>query len=236
MQYLSGLSKARATTKGNTVSAGARASASRCHYFRLMHEPRSARALTSQFQRCPGATPRVTLRYEEPSGLSAARREKRETVSRAPATPESLRVEQLGTPADAAPLGSRGASDALVHDCRVCSRSSHFRAGALRGSDRLCVISSRQRRGVSIWLCPYHQRQNGHWVEPWLCCRLPIGPLGSEALGRFLPCAAAPFPFARGGNRWPWQSGLLSLPGRKTTIRARSIRVSADGHVAGQAR
>jgi hypothetical protein len=35
------LGKARATTKGHTVSAGARASASRCHYFRLMHETRS---------------------------------------------------------------------------------------------------------------------------------------------------------------------------------------------------
>jgi hypothetical protein len=162
MQYLSGLSKARATTKGHTVSAGARASASRCHYFRLMHETRSPRAVRSQFQRCPGATPRVTLRYEEPSGLPAARREKRESVSIAPATPESLRVEQLGTPVDAAPLGSRERAMRWSTTAVCAVDHPHFRAGALRGSDRLCAISSRQRRPESIWICHYHQRQYGH--------------------------------------------------------------------------
>jgi ABC-type glutathione transport system ATPase component len=38
----------------------------------------------------------------------------------------------------------------------------HFRAGALRGSDRLCVISSRQRPPEAVWICHHHQRQHGH--------------------------------------------------------------------------
>jgi hypothetical protein len=110
-------------------------------------KPDRRRPVRSQFQRCPGATIRVTLRY----AVGIADGSERKTRERQYSSNHSrmVGIEQLGTPADAAPLGSRGASDALVHDCRVCSRSSPFSGRSpSRIRPALCYIEPPMASGI----------------------------------------------------------------------------------------
>jgi hypothetical protein len=86
------------------------------------------------------------------------------------------------------------------------------------------------RRPLEVFRCSGCRR--AHCLAARTRGRVPIDPLHFEAPGRFFPCTPMPLRFGREGTRSLWRFGPSSSPGRKTTIHARSFRVSAGAPAA----
>jgi len=86
------------------------------------------------------------------------------------------------------------------------------------------------RRPLEVFRCSGCRR--AHCLAARTRGRLSIDPLHFEAPDRFFPCAPMPLRFGREGTRSLWRFGLSSSVDRKTTIHARSFRVSAGAPAA----
>src|SRR5215471_20933308 len=81
----------------------------------------------------------------------------------------------------------------------------------------------------ALEICRCRLARHFHSYDRGRSCRLPTHPPFPEAPDRLSPYGSMLLRCPRGCNRWLWQFGALSLPGRKMTVRARSTQVSAAG-------